>query len=475
MVKYDRWTWSISPRAWGVVLRTGMAVLLIALATSITIAIVAVAEEADAAMYDVDLSYKDASPIRVAQALNPVVFNFTLEHTGDTLSEEVKVELLNEPPLWQHVFRANTRTGFVISTSTLEVLLQRGEIASLTLTVTVPLNQLNQTYWMTVKTYPKKDTSRSETFIIGVIVPQVADFALELWDPPVDDTYTGIGPTSVTIQLALYNSGNGADHFLIEGNSSLAGEGWLLTFESGIDEFGFTPNITPDPAKRTPYFIVVHVDIPADALGGIMSMVSFEVTSMFNPSVMRTQVLAAVKSLQFAGFEIEVWNIPPDGVYRAIPPSVVTIRFALYNTGNGGDRFLIQAECSRSDEGWKLTFVQGVDEYGFTPNLTADPNKRSPHFIDVKVNIPANTRAGVTAQIVINATSMFNLSKQMPPAFAQVEALQYYNFDAFIEGVDSKEGIPGETVTFQARIWNKGNGWDEFHRLDRPPQHGHRG
>jgi uncharacterized membrane protein len=165
---------------------------------------------------------------------------------------------------------------------------------------------------------------------------------------------------------------------------------------------------------------------------------------------------------QKTAFEIALWNPPPGGEFKAIPPSTVTIRFALWNTGNGVDDFLIQGESSRSDAGWTLEYVTGLDEFNRIHNLTPDPHKRSPHFIDVKVPIPAGERAGITAQVTINATSMFNISRQMPPAFASITSLQYYNFQVYINGPDKKEGIPGNEVEFQLKINNSGNGWDTF-------------
>ncbi len=43
---------------------------------------------------------------------------------------------------------------------------------------------------------------------------------------------------------------------------------------------------------------------------------------------------------QKAAFEIVLWNPPPGGSFKAIPPSIVTIRFALFNTGNGTNIFI---------------------------------------------------------------------------------------------------------------------------------------
>jgi uncharacterized membrane protein len=314
----------------------GLTILIVAVAIVALGFALASADEADAAQYDIKLKFNDTSNLRMAKGLNPVGFNYTVKHTGEVLSQEVIVELQNEPPAWQHFFSSTTQAGTSISTGNLEILLGRGEEVKVSLTINPALNQLNMTYWFTVNAYPKKDVGRNMSHEIGVIIPQVS------------------------------------------------------------------------------------------------------------------------------AFEISVWQPPPGGEFKAIPPSTVTIRFALYNLGNGVDRFLIGGESSRSEAGWVLNRESGIDEFYWTPNLTADPTKKSPHFIDFKIPIPAGERAGITAQITVNATSRFNMSKQMPPAFATIRSLQYYNFQVYINGPDKKDGTPGEQVEFQIKINNLGNGWDEF-------------
>jgi len=300
------------------------------------------ADDADAAQYDLRLVYKEPKNFKMAKGRNPIQFNFTITHTGDALSMETYVEMVEIPGDWANlVYTAQTEADTYTDTYNaggidMEILMTKGETAPMSITITPPFNQLNRTYWFTLNVYPRRDPGQNMSKRFGITIPQVA------------------------------------------------------------------------------------------------------------------------------GFEIALWNPPPSGSFKAIPPSTVTIRFALWNTGNGVDHFLIQGESSRADAGWKLDFVSGVDEWGFSNNLSADPNKKTPYFIDVKIPIPAGERAGVTAQVTINATSMFNVTKQMPPAFASITSLQYYNFQVYINGPDKKEGIPGQEVEFQLKVNNLGNGWDEF-------------
>ena len=315
--------------------KLALLVLLAALAAACLA--IAASPSASAAEYDIKLTYKDELSVRMAQGLNPISFNYSVQHTGTLLSEEVMIVIQNEQLYWQHFLSASTKAGVRTSTNELELMLQRGERANVTLTVTPPQNQLNQTFWMTLNCYPKKAAERNMSHDFAVIIPQ------------------------------------------------------------------------------------------------------------------------------YASFEITIYNEPPEGFFAAIPPSQITVRFALFNTGNGRDRFLIQYESSRSDAGWTMRpDGTGIDEFGWTPNMSADPGKKHPYFIDFKVNIPADEKADVTCQVIVNATSDFNQTKQMPPAFTSLKSLQFFDFQVYINGDERRDGSPGEQVEFGLRILNKGNGVDEF-------------
>ncbi len=297
-------------------------------------------DESEAADYDVDLKYMDDRDVKMIDGLNPLSFNFTVRNIGDNPSMELYIQVEGVPHLWNVYFGADPLSGNQHGTyhpdQPFEFFLAKAEKCNLIMTVTSIPNQLNKTYDFKINAWPRKDATNNDSYTVGIVIPQVA------------------------------------------------------------------------------------------------------------------------------GFEIMVWNPPPHGEYVAIPPSTVTIRFALYNTGNGRDRFLVRGVSSRSDAGWTLNFESGINEYGFTANLSPDPKRKNPLFIDVKVPIPANERALVTAHITVNATSMFNVTKQMPPAFAQITSLQYYNFQVYVNGPDKKDGTPDEEVEFQVKINNQGNGWDTF-------------
>jgi uncharacterized membrane protein len=153
---------------------------------------------------------------------------------------------------------------------------------------------------------------------------------------------------------------------------------------------------------------------------------------------------------------------PPGDEFKALPSDNVSVRLALYNTGNGYDRFSIHAESSRPDEVRSLSFMSGVNRENLTSVLPPDRFKKRPYYIVVSVTVAPEGLAGTTTQFTIDAKSLFNTSLVKPPAFFAVTSLQYFEFEVNVDGPGSKDGIPGEEVEFQLKIRNLGNGWDTF-------------
>jgi len=243
-------------------------VLAIALVT-VGIALVS-SDDAEAADNDIELIFKDDEAVQMARGRNPNVFNYTITATGTSLSQEVYIKMIDLPGEWVNILYACT-TNFGLYSGTfngasetdLEIMLEKGETARLSVTVVPPFNQLNQTYWFTMNVWPRKDAGNNESHTFGIIVPQKAAFEIVLWNPPPNLEYRAIPPSTVTIRFALFNTGNGVDRFLIKGESSRTDAGWTLEYVSGVNEWGFSPDLTPDPNKRSPHFIDVKVPIPA--------------------------------------------------------------------------------------------------------------------------------------------------------------------------------------------------------------------
>ena len=165
---------------------------------------------------------------------------------------------------------------------------------------------------------------------------------------------------------------------------------------------------------------------------------------------------------QFADAHIEVYFPPPGGTYKAIPPSTITIRYILFNTGNGADRFKIRASSSLSYRGWTPSFVHGVDWNGTTDLMPPDPLRRTAYYIDIKVPIPAGEVSGRVSKVELMVTSLFNTSVESMAPPLDIESLQYFNFQVFIKGSDEMDAMPGDIAVFRLDIRNLGNNVDNF-------------
>ena len=105
-----------------------------------------------------------------------------------------------------------------------------------------------------------------------------------------------------------------------------------------------------------------------------------------------------VRTPQFADVEVEVLNPPPGGTFKGIPPTTMTIRYILYNTGNGADRFKVRVSSSLSYRGWTPTIVNGVHHNRTTDQMAPDPFRRMAYYIDIKVPIPPGRSAVKSAR-----------------------------------------------------------------------------
>lgn len=369
-----------------------------------------VADEGDAARtFDVNLTLEDTSSVRVATWGDVVIFNFTIEHNGTAPSEEVVIEILNASLLWHFFLTADPQSGVETGIGTsFDFLLVKDEIAKLTVTFSVPVDALEGTYWFTFLAYPQSAPSHKDSCIIGVIVRQRVSYDLILWDPPPEGTYMAQPSSKVSITYALYNTGNGADRFLINGSSSGSNEGWTITFMDGIDEDGYTISIPADPSRTNPYFINISVEVPAGTVARVKSSVYLNSTSLTNPDFQHTRVWAWVEVLQFFMIELTGDITTQETVPGGNLEFVVDVR----NTGNGLDSIVIQ-EIEGMPPTW-LTYTQ-PPEVTLLQNQTADIKiivivpSRSDEAPDLSYTLTIRARssrsdAAATLDLVVNIT-----------------------------------------------------------------------
>ncbi|MCK4971210.1 MAG: hypothetical protein KAS77_11795, partial [Thermoplasmata archaeon] len=403
---------------------------------------------AEGATYDVDLEYQDASNVRIARGLNPSVFNYTVRHTGTANSEEVYIDLEGVPPMWQVFFAADPNSGTTIGTyipsNPFDFLLARNETCHLTITVTHAPNQLNRTYWFTVEAYPRLNTTNNDTHRFGVIIGHEPDCHIQLALPPASGEFLLDTPSITTIRYSLFNTGNGIDRYKVRADFSHFDVGWGISFESGTDEWGVTPNLTADPLMKHPHFIDISIAVPIGVRGNETGWLTISVTSVADPSSPSSEVNATFRTNQTFAFSVSV-----DRPYRsALPPDLLTFDLTVENTGNGADYFTLTVDHSYM-EGAK--FVVGQSQAG----IPLDAGESDIIFFTVHVYPEC-------PPMVLNFTAMVSSSDPSTlPSQDQVTVTvgQIFSLDLSTD-TNYLTTEPGDLVEYNIRVKNLGNGED---------------
>jgi uncharacterized membrane protein len=425
----------------------GIQLLLIVLVACA--AFVMIGEGVDAAGYDLTLELNDTARVKVGHGRDPIGFNWTLTNNGSASNESIIIDVIDAPVNW---------TNLVLLTNLwlpppdpvgppTEVLMEQGEAIDLWLFITPPANQTNDTYWFTVIAYPKADPNYNVTHDVAIILPQEAGFQLELWNPPPGGTFRAIPPSTVTIRFALFNSGNGVDRFLIRGSSSRSDDGWTLTFIDGVDEYGYTDEIQPDPMMVSPYFIDVNVPIPAGIGPDLESIVTLNATSMFDASLQEPAAMATVRTLQYYNFKAYISG--PDKK-DAVPGDEVEFQLKINNSGNGMDTFTIQAI-------WDLELNPGFNATANPMTLDIDSmaTETIQYIVKVPVNAPKKTYF-LTAEINSLSPELAPITKSFAVEVGQIFGIELTCDEPW------RLTIPGGNLEFEMTVRNTGNGLDSI-------------
>ncbi len=400
------------------------------------------------AQYDVDLEYQDGSAAKLADGSNPLVFNYTVTHTGTAVSEDVYIDLTGVSVLWQISFTANPDSGLAIGTysptTPFDFLLSRNETCDLTITVQPFMNQLNMTYWMKVDAYPRLNASNNDTHIFGVIIGHVPDCHIGLANPPASGEFLLDTPSITTFRYYLYNTGNGIDRYFVRPFSSHGDQGWGLTLNSGMDAWGFTPNLTADPLKKTPHIIDVELAVPFGARGNETGWLTINVTSVFDPSSSSSEVNATFRTNQTYAFSVSV-DRPERSVY---PMDLQIFNVTVENEGNGWDYFTIRVDGF---------VVEGISyQLGYGPwGINLDAGESGIIAFDLLVHPGSSS-------VVFNLTvSVFSSDPSTPPSqdLVIVTIEQLYGLRMDMDDV-RLQAEPGDDIGFELRIFNEGNGPD---------------
>jgi len=409
-------------------------------------ALLVLADPVDAEQYGVSLGFETPGNERAFIPPTPVVFNMTIEHTGDQLIQSVVVEILVEPAGWTHNLIAETDHGTKVSPDELTIILDVGEVAALSVTIMPASGMANRTYWLTVWAYAKDEISADDSRDLGVVITRAVDYGLVLWNKPPDGVYKAIPSTTVTMRYAVYNLGNSDDSFLIRATSSLSEAGWVPMFASGVDGLGWTPYLPPDPGRENPHFMDVKVPVPEGEVAGTTCYVSINASSKLDPSLERMPASGTIRVLQTYGFSVDIQG--PDQKKGSVGGSVDFL-LVIKNTGNGADTFRIFAAWDEVEApGW---FAKADPSEIIIQAGTNDTT-------DYIVKLPDNATLGTYtfhAEIWSSSLELKSISKTFKVTVAD-------HYEMVVWADEEATSGPGERVVLDVHVRNVGNAVDSY-------------
>jgi uncharacterized membrane protein len=410
-------------------------------------AMLVMADPAEAAQYGVRLGFEQPGNEKTYVPPTPVTFNLTIEHTGDELTEVVTIEILNEPPGWSHNLVANTQQGVSSGSDDIDAELAVGEVGSLMITIVPSSGMASETYWLTVRAHAKRDPLANDALIVGVTIPEIADFEISLANEPPDGVFKAVPPATVTLEFNVFNLGNAEDRFHIQVGSTLYDVGWVPEIISGVGGQGWTPILPSDPGRTSPHTIVVKVQIPDGAVTGTTCYVSANATSEAEPLLVRAPAGALVRAQQHYSFSVFIEG--PDSMEGQVN-TTVEFTLLILNDGNGADTFRIFAAWNQQDApGWFA--MPNPSEIILQPYVNGT--------VTYIVKIPLNASLGTStfhAEVWSSNTELTPISKTFHVGVAN-------HFDMVLWAIESEATAdPGGSVQFDVMVRNIGNAVDSY-------------
>jgi uncharacterized membrane protein len=374
----------------------------------------------------------------------PVVFNFTVEHTGTALTEWVNIRVLNETSSWTHRLDANTRRGPLHSTSSLRFLLDEGEVATLTVGLKPDTASPEGTYMPVIRADVVANPVFWDALEVGVIVPRFVSVDLDPVLPPGGE-YTVTPPGTVRVAIDLYNTGNGEDRFMLKAYTTMSARGWTVTITEGADAMGWTPDLAADPNGTEPHRVVVKVHVPGDASPNLLGHVSLEATSYSDPSVSEGSGQVPVRALQVYGFGVAV--IGPESLLGQ-PGSKFEFQFRVTNRGNGQDTFRIYPVFDED-------LAPGFDSHASPDSVVLEAGENT--TFRLVVDAPFGAAKGPYTFAAEVHSSNLALNPILRDVKVQIE--QSYALGLTTDS-PSMSADPGDRLTYDLRVLNVGNGLD---------------
>ncbi len=320
---------------------------------------------------------------------------------------------------------AASNAGWLDSFTPGPILLGPGMTATVTATMTIPPTALPPDEDITVITA----TSQTDPLVYDITVDttQVSTNWGLIFVP--DNSGTAPGFSVITYTHYLTNTGNAADTFTINSNSS---NGWTVT-TFPASPFGLNRN------EGTP--VVVSITIPLGASG--LSDVTTLTAVSANPSYFAT--VTDTTNISGTAGTLSV-TIAPDNIGIGLPATTVQYQHTVTNTGDITATFSITAVSSN---GWNITI----------PTNNVQLNPLASQDVTISVDIPAGTLSGTVDILTVTAYADAN-SAILDTATDTTTVGQ--GGGVLIAPDNTQTTNPNTTISYQHTITNLGNGTDTF-------------
>ena len=238
----------------------------------------------------------------------------------------------------------------------------------------------------------------------------------------------------VYYSFEVTNKGNAVDTFNLEVDTSSLPAGWDASLDQDkISNLGVDDNITLTD--------VLVVKAPEDAAADVETQIIVTISSDYNASINSTYTS---RTTVLQNYEPKL-AIDGEDTQSAKPEEQVNFTIDITNDGNGED------DISLSLVGGNASWGQ-LGDSAFTLAAGATSNTT------LRVTPPKDTEAKNGYNLIIKATSEDDSTITTRNIFVNV--LQVYEVSVQVSGDSSKKGDPGDELTFEMTIKNKGNGED---------------
>lgn len=321
---------------------------------------------------------------------------------------------------------ANT-TGWVADLAP-SIVVAEHQTAQTTLSITVPDEEIKDTYIIEVTGYSREFPSETHTIDISIEVSQLYDVGLV-----ISQDQKSVDPgKNVTYLFIVQNKGTGTDRIEITINQEDLPDGWQA--------FATPREVTIGADASEEVNVTVKTDKDADNLD-----FSINVTATSTEDENATATKETITSIN-QRYEL---SLVSELTYKkADPEESITVEITIENKGTGDDTVDLVVTPPVNTTGWITDLAPSVDVNEddisvtiLTITVSEDAVKQS-YLISITGTSHDDPTSVASAEITIDVTQRFEV--QMLPR------------------TETKSADPGENITFDITIKNKGTGTDTF-------------